>query len=146
MSIHTTTPPDDDRLAALIGEAFEALPAPDRWKLKEVEARLSRALTRKPQARRPSMWVWWLAGALIMGSAAAWWVYESTRDGAETTPIMQEVIPLQAPNGADPVPSEPAEQQKNIDASDGRPGTSADGKTPNGENKRRPLIYQRERY
>jgi hypothetical protein len=37
-------------LAGLIGEAFEALPAPDRWKLKDIEARLSRALTRKPQA------------------------------------------------------------------------------------------------
>ena len=144
MSIHTTTPPDDDRLAALIGEAFEALPSPDRWKLKDIEERLSRALTRKPRERKPSMWAWWLAGALVMGSAAAWWVYESTRDGAEITPIMQEVIPLQAPN--EPVPSEPAEQQKNIDASDGRAGTSADGKTPNGENKRRPLIYQRERY
>ena len=142
MSIHTTTPPDDDRLAALISEAFEALPAPDRWKLKDIEARLSRALTHKPQARRPSMWAWWLAGALIVGSAAAWWVYESRRQAADTEspkPVVEQIMPLEARDERKPKAVEPVAPQNPIDATTKMQEDAA-------TQKKRPTIFRREAY
>lgn len=142
MSIHTTTPPDDDRLAALIGEAFEALPSPDRWKLKDIEARLSRALIRKPQARKPSMWAWWLAGALVMGSAAAWWVYESQQQAANTeslNPVAEQILPLETPHERESKAVEPEVPLNPIDATT---KTQEDA----GAQRKRPTIYRREAY
>ncbi len=141
MSIHTT-PPDDDRLAALIGEAFEALPSPDRWKLKDIEARLSRALTRKPQARKPSMWAWWLAGALIMGSAAAWWAYESQQQAADTeslNPVIEQILPLETPVEREPKATQPATPLNSIDATT-KTQEDADA------HQKRPMIFRRETY
>lgn len=138
MSIHTTTPPDDDRLAALIGEAFEALPAPDRWKLKDIEARLSRALTRKPQARKPSMWAWWLAGALIMGSAAAWWVYETVRDEVETEQVMP-VIDDELPRKQRTVKER--KDQGEISGGEAAPDTQQEKRPTQGKG---PVIFRRE--
>ena len=142
MSIQTTTPPDDDRLAALIGEAFEALPSPDRWKLKDIEARLSRALTRKPQARRPSMWAWWLAGALIMGSAAAWWVYESQQRAANTeslNPVVEQIMPPETPDEREPKATQPEAPLNPIDATTKTQEDAA-------AQQKRPTIYRRETY
>ncbi|MDH3673312.1 MAG: hypothetical protein OES46_19475 [Gammaproteobacteria bacterium] len=141
MSIHTTAPPDDDRLAALIGEAFEALPSPDRWKLKHIEERLSRALTRKPQARKPSMWAWWLAGALVVGSATAWWVYQSHKRAAETeslNPVVEQIMPLETPDEREPKATQPEALLSPIDATT---------KTHEDANQqRRPTIFRRETY
>ena len=142
MSSHTTTPPDDDRLAALIGEAFEALPAPDRWKLKKVEARVSRTLTRQPQARKPPMWAWWLAGALIMGSAAAWWVYESQQRAAETEslkPVVEQILPLKTPDEREPKSVEPEAPANSI-------GATSKTQQSTGAQQKRPTIYRRETY
>lgn len=142
MSIHTTTPPDDDRLAALIGEAFEALPAPDRWKLKDIEARLSRALTGKPQAHKPSMWAWWLAGALVMGSAAAWWVYESHKRAAEAeslNPVVEQIMPLETPDERKPAATERKPLLKPIDATTETQEDAA-------AQEKRPMIFRRETY
>ncbi len=140
MSIHTTTPPNDDRLAALIGEAFETLPAPDRWKLKGIEARLTRALTHKPQARKPSVWAWWPAGALIMGSAAAWWVYESQQQAADTEslyPVVEQIPPLETPDERQPKATQPAARLNPIDATTETQEDAA-------AQLRRPMIYRRE--
>lgn len=145
MSIHTTTPPDEDRLAALIGEAFEALPSPDRWKLKDIEARLSRALTRKPQARKPSMWAWWLAGALIMGSAAAWWVYESQQRAAETNPMVEQLMPSETADERERKAVKPVAPLDPIDATTKtQEDAGASQKRPT--RRKSPVIYRGETY
>ncbi len=138
MSIGSYTPPDEERLKALIAEAYEALPAPDPWRLKTLEERLTRQLTRQPKAKKPSAWAWWLAGALLAASAAAsWWMVESMQgqdDVGQSAPFMHQELPLEQPSvegGSGSQPSEDAE----IPA---RERAHAPGRSSS------PLIYQRE--
>ena len=140
MSIYTTTPPNDDRLAALIAEAFEALPAPDRWRLKTLEERLTRQLTRQPNSKKPSAWAWWLAGALLAASAAAsWWMYGSMQGedvAGQSAPLMQQELPLEQPSVEGDGGSQPSEDAE-VPARERAPA-QAPGRSSS------PLIYQRE--
>ncbi len=139
MSIGSSTPPDEDRLKALIAEAHEQLPAPDAWKLKELEERLNRRLGRVPRARKPSAWAWWLAGALLAASAAAWWTYETWRRPAGGVEEVMPVTPGHGPAGQRPGPAKAAgKQQGGMSTQRETPPTRASGKP------RDPRIYQRE--
>lgn len=141
MSIGSNTPPDEDRLKALIAEAHEQLPEPDAWKLKELEERLNRQLGRVQRARKPSAWAWWLVGALLAASAAAWWTYETWREPATGVEQVVPVMPEQGPAGQRPGPAkaEGAGKQKG--------GMSSRRETPPTRapaEQRNPRIYQRE--
>ena len=67
--------PSEAGLEALLREAFEFMPGPDRVRLREIEARLLRAAQR-PAARHTTM-PWWAILLLAGGTAAAaWWAGE----------------------------------------------------------------------
>lgn len=141
MSTGLTKPPDEQGLQALLKEAYEQLPSPDAWRLKDIEERLSRQLARAPRPeRRPPLWPWWLAAALVAASAAAaWWAYEATK----TAPDTEAVPALRAP--AEPLPA-PSQSERRS----GGPGTgdtereAAPAQAPTQE--RTPLIYRREKH
>lgn len=141
MSIRSTTPPDEERLQALIAEAYEALPAPDPWRLKDLEEHLTRRLApaRTPRAR--SAWAWWFAGALLAASvAAAWWTYQTWREPAalrQSVPITRDQAPAQ--NGV--TGERDAEQRTDGKAGDS-PRESGQRQPP--AQQQGPVIYQRE--
>ncbi len=97
-----------------------------------------------PQAasRKPSVWAWWLAGALIMGSAAAWWVYESQQQAADTEsldPVVEQIPPLETPDERQPKATQPAARLNPIDATTETQEDAA-------AQQRRLMIYRREAY
>ncbi len=144
MSIGSTTPPDVERLKVLIAEAYDALPGPDQWELKELEERLSRQLVGVQQARKPSTWAWWLVGVLLAGSAAAWWTYDSLRNDAGT-PQPAPVIPSAAPATPPNVKDEGVKDERAIEQPrDGDLSSHAVSPPQSRAPRRDPVIYQRE--
>lgn len=139
MSTGLTTPPDEQGLQALLKEAYEQLPSPDTWRLKDIEERLSRQLARAPTPeKRPSLWPWWLAATLVAASAAAaWWAYEAARTDPSAEQIVVEPEATPAEPATVPRPEKPEEgRSKTEGAESARP--------PRGEQPS-PLIYRRER-
>ena len=139
MSTGLTTPPDEQGLQALLKEAYEQLPAPDSWRLKDIEERLSRQLARAPRPeRRPLLWPWWLAAALVAASAAAaWWAYGLTRTEPSTEQIVVEPPATPGAPATAPGPKKPGEERSKTEGAEAaRPSR---GEQPS------PLIYRRER-
>lgn len=146
MSIGSITPPDVDRLKALIAEAYDALPGPDPWKLKELEERLSRCLVGVQRPRKSSTWAWWLVGVLLAGSAAAWWTYESLRNDAGT-PRPAPVSPSTAPAALPGVKDESLSDQSAIEQPRGGDlGSHPVSPQRSRARGRNPVIYQRQRH
>jgi len=81
---------DEAQLKRLIGDAFDALPEPDAFRLNSLEDRLTRNLSQPSTKSKPSLWYWWVIGALAATGAAAWWVGERIRQ-AEAPRIEQPV-------------------------------------------------------
>ena len=145
MSIGSITPPDEDRLKVLIAEAYDALPGPDQWKLKELEERLSRRFVRVQQPRKPSTWAWWLLGVLLAGGAAAWWTYESLRNDAGTSQPAP-VTPSAAPATPLSVKDESVKDESAIEQPrDGDLGGYPVSPERSRARRRDPIIYRRER-
>lgn len=145
MSIGSTTPPDVDRLKVLITEAYDALPGPDRWKMKQLEKRLSRRVGCVKQPRKPSTWAWWLVGVLLAGSAAAWWTYASLRNDADTPqpePVKSSAAPATPPSLKD---ESVKDENAIVRPRDGDLGSYPLSPERSRANGRDPVIYQRER-
>jgi hypothetical protein len=89
--------PDERQLEELIGAAFDRLPEPASARLKEIENRLVRKASRRPERSAPRFKFWWLIFALAATGAAAWWVGEYVSGeswrSAEPTPAASNPTP-----------------------------------------------------
>ena len=102
---------ETDRMKQRIGLAFDALAQPDTARITALENVLvERALAASGKQKRRQTHLWWLAGLLLLGTAAAgWWVektYFADTAGPEKQGISENLngLPLQnvdreAPNG-----------------------------------------------
>jgi hypothetical protein len=104
--------PTDREIEELIAPAFDRLPAPDAGRLAVIEQRLLERT--RSRGRSKFVW-WWLAGALVAGTASAlWWAvdYDSDQRQGAPAPAITSPVPAQQPARPDkPVGAESAPKQ-----------------------------------
>lgn len=128
---------DESHLKRLIVDAFDALPEPDALRLKATEDRLTRNLSPSPTRPKPSLWYWWVIGALAATGAAAWWVGERMRQD-EMPQIEQPVESA--------VLKDPSWKQQPADAAEeAQTRQNAERKLEEKQQRSPAVIYQRER-
>ncbi len=122
--------PTEREMTDMIATAFERLPAPDARRLMAIEQQL----LEQPRLRgRAKIAWWWLAAALVAGTASAlWWAvnYDSVEE--QNQPVPRVIVPSVAPSAEPPAHPTRSESAKSNTA--GEPA-----------NDRSPFIFKRER-
>ena len=129
--------PDNDDMARLIATSFDALPGPDEERLEAVRTRLEAQLRQPPSRARGKRWIWLLL--LAGGTAtAAWWVGEAWWPQSAEGPPQQSTTPA----ATAPTAAETDQANKSSD----KAGSADDSAEIPADERRSPVIYEREGY